>query len=147
MVINTVSQDDHLDDLIEEEEPEDLYDDGFDDEDDFEFQEKILIASPKVSITTEEKIIIPSPKVSITEENDIPIVVNNKTSFEERILAASPEAQVYQELQQCDTCGRKFNPTALERHIKVGLCNYIFLRPLFRVCLFLKWIKDTKTFR
>ena len=139
MVIDTVSQDDHLDDLIEEEEPEDLYDDGFDDEDDFEFQEKILIASPKVSIT-EEKIIIPSPKVSITEENDIPIVVNNTASFEERILAASPEAQVYQELQQCDTCGRKFNPTALERHIKVGLCNYIFLRPPHRVCLFLKWV-------
>ena len=123
MVIDTVSQDDHLDDLIEEEEPEDLYDDGFDDEDDFEFQEKILIASPKVSINTEEKIIIPSPKVSITEENDIPIVVNHKTSFEERILAASPEAQVYQELVQCEICGRKFNPTALERHIKVGLCN------------------------
>ena len=77
MVIDTVTQDDHLDDLIEEEEPEDLYDedDGLDDEDDFEFQEKIII---------------PSPKVSITEENDIPIVVNNTASFEERILAASP---------------------------------------------------------
>lgn len=114
MVVDTVTQDDHLDDLIEEEEPEDLYDeyDGFDDEDDFEFQEKIII---------------PSPKVSITEENDIPIIVNNTASFEERILAASPEAQVYQELVQCDTCGRKFNPTALARHTKV--CEKVKSKP------------------
>ena len=67
MVIDTI-QDDHLDDVIEEE-PEDLYDDGYDDHDDdtdqFEFQEKIIIPSPKVSI----------------DENDIPIIVNNKVGY------------------------------------------------------------------
>ena len=39
------------------------------------------------------------------------------------LLAASPEAGVYQQLEQCDTCGRKFNKQALERHIKVGPCR------------------------
>ena len=34
-------------------------------------------------------------------------------------MAANPEAAAPVELQPCDTCGRKFNPTALERHAKV----------------------------
>ena len=49
----------------------------------------------------------------------MPIMVRNTTSFEERIMAANPEAAAPVELQPCDTCGRKFNPTALERHAKV----------------------------
>ena len=49
----------------------------------------------------------------------MPILVRNSTSFEERIMAANPEAAAPVELQPCDTCGRKFNPTALERHAKV----------------------------
>ena len=49
----------------------------------------------------------------------MPIMVQNTTSFEERIMAANPEAAAPVELQPCDTCGRKFNPTALERHAKV----------------------------
>ena len=46
-------------------------------------------------------------------------MVRNTTSFEERIMAANPEAAAPVELQPCDTCGRKFNPTALDRHAKV----------------------------
>ena len=52
------------DDIIEEE-PEDVYDlenDSEAEQDEFEYQEKIIIPSPKVSI----------------DENDIPIIVNNK---------------------------------------------------------------------
>ena len=52
------------DDIIEEE-PEDVDDlenDSEAEQDEFEFQEKIIIPSPKVSI----------------DENDIPIIVNNK---------------------------------------------------------------------
>ena len=52
------------DDIIEEE-PEDVDDlenDSEAEQDEFEYQEKIIIPSPKVSI----------------DENDIPIIVNNK---------------------------------------------------------------------
>ena len=52
------------DDVIEEE-PEDVDDlenDSEAEQDEFEYQEKIIIPSPKVSI----------------DENDIPIIVNNK---------------------------------------------------------------------
>jgi len=41
------------------------------------------------------------------------------TSFEERMLAANPEAIAPIQLQPCDSCGRKFNLEALQRHIKV----------------------------
>ena len=59
------------DDVIQEEPEEDLEDDdddGYNDSylDDFEFQEKIIIPSPKVSI----------------DENDIPIIVNNKVEHQ-----------------------------------------------------------------
>ena len=58
-------------DVIQEEPEEDLEDDdddGYNDSylDDFEFQEKIIIPSPKVSI----------------DENDIPIIVNNKVKHQ-----------------------------------------------------------------
>ena len=60
MAVDTITHDD-----IIEEEPEDIYDlenDSEAEQDEFEFQEKIIIPSPKVSI----------------DENDIPIIVNNK---------------------------------------------------------------------
>ena len=82
-----------------------------------------------------DRIILPSPRVSVEEREvgflqkvptgykvfifQMPIMVRNSTSFEERIMAANPEAAAPVELQPCDTCGRKFNPTALERHAKV----------------------------
>merc|ERR1719295_644366 len=65
-----------------------------------------------------DRIILPSPRVSV-EEREMPIMVRNTTSFEERIMTANPEAAAPVELQPCDTCGRKFNPTALERHAKI----------------------------
>lgn len=99
MTVDTVTRDDVI-----EEEPEEFSDDDYYHEDNI----------------SEEKIIIPSPKVSITDESDIPIIVRARgTSFEERILEASPEAGEPLELQPCEICGRKFNPQALERHIKV----------------------------
>ena len=60
MAVDTITHDD-----IIEEEPEDVYDlenDSEAEQDEFEYQEKIIIPSPKVSI----------------DENDIPIIVNNK---------------------------------------------------------------------
>ena len=70
----------------------------------------------------------------------MPIMVRNSTSFEERIMAANPEAAAPVELQPCDTCGRKFNPTALERHAKVraGLTPYFycFMSPVSHLDLF-----------
>eukprot|EP00092_Neocalanus_flemingeri_P003451 GFUD01003700.1.p1 GENE.GFUD01003700.1~~GFUD01003700.1.p1 ORF type:complete len:675 (-),score=150.66 GFUD01003700.1:636-2660(-) len=75
---------------------------------------------------SEDKVIIPSPKVSI-DENDIPIIVRNRSSFEERILEASPDASIPLELTPCDICGRKFNPQALERHTKV--CEKVKSKP------------------
>ena len=65
-----------------------------------------------------DRIIIPSPRVSV-EERELPILVRSAASFEERIVAANPEAAAPVELSPCDTCGRKFNPSALERHVKV----------------------------
>ena len=59
-------------------------------------------------MSSKDKIIIPSPKVSI-DENDIPIIVRNTASFEERILEASPDAAVPLELTPCDICVRKLN--------------------------------------
>ena len=139
MAVDTITHDD-----IIEEEPEDVDDlenDSEAEQDEFEFQEKIIIPSPKVSI----------------DENDIPIIVNNKVrtvdnagyfyqfltqlfhrvnqssrnglavtalliffqaSFEEKILQASPDV-IEVQLLPCDICGRKFNSSALERHIKV----------------------------
>ena len=100
MAVDTITHDD-----IIEEEPEDVDDlenDSEAEQDEFEYQEKIIIPSPKVSI----------------DENDIPIIVNNKASFEEKILQASPDV-IEVQLLPCDICGRKFNPSALERHIKV----------------------------
>ena len=68
----------------------------------------------------------------------MPIMVRNTTSFEERIMAANPEAATPVELQPCDTCGRKFNPTALERHAKVRRLRlppyfYCFMLPVSRL--------------
>ena len=60
MAVDTITHDD-----IIEEEPEDIDDlenDSEAEQDEFEYQEKIIIPSPKVSI----------------DENDIPIIVNNK---------------------------------------------------------------------
>ena len=60
MAVDTITHDD-----IIEEEPEDVDDlenDSEAEQDEFEYQEKIIIPSPKVSI----------------DENDIPIIVNNK---------------------------------------------------------------------
>ena len=97
MTVDTITHDDVI-----QEEPEELSEDEYYPED----------------MPSEDKIIIPSPKVSI-DENDIPIIVRNTASFEERILEASPDAAVPLELTPCDICGRKFNPQALERHTKV----------------------------
>ena len=61
MAIDTITRDDVI---LEDEEPEEDEDEYFfNDEDQFE-----------------EKIIIPSPKVSI-DENDIPIIVNNQVKL------------------------------------------------------------------
>ena len=115
MAVDTITHDD-----IIEEEPEDVYDlenDSEAEQDEFEYQEKIIIPSPKVSI----------------DENDIPIIVNNKESFEEKILQASPDV-IEVQLLPCDICGRKFNPSALERHIKVffvkilNLCDSLWCK-------------------
>ena len=60
MAVETITHDDVI-----EEEPEDVYDVDDDSEAEqyeFEYQEKIIIPSPKVSI----------------DENDIPIIANNK---------------------------------------------------------------------
>ena len=59
-------------------------------------------------MSSKDKIIIPSPKVSI-DENDIPIIVRNTASFEERILEAIPDAAAPLELTPCDICVRKLN--------------------------------------
>ena len=99
MTLDTITHDDVI-----QEEPEELSDEEYYHED----------------TNSEDKVIIPSPKVSI-DENDIPIIVRNKSSFEERILEASPDAAVPLELTPCDICGRKFNPQALERHTKVNI--------------------------
>ena len=78
----------------------------------------------------------------------MPIMVRNNTSFEERIMAANPEAAAPVELQPCDTCGRKFNPTALERHAKVRQLRltpyfYCFMFPIshFRPLLLAKRVE------
>merc|ERR1719350_89939 len=105
MTLDTITHDDVI-----QEEPEELSDEEYYHEDN----------------TLEDKIIIPSPKVSI-DENDIPIIVRNRSSFEERILEASPDASVPLELTPCDICGRKFNPQALERHTKV--CEKVKSKP------------------
>ena len=97
MTVDTITHDDVI-----QEEPEEFSEEEYYPED----------------MPSEDKIIIPSPKVSI-DENDIPIIVRNTASFEERILEASPDAAVPLELTPCDICGRKFNPQALERHTKV----------------------------
>ena len=63
MAVDTITHDD-----IIEEEPEDVDDlenDSEAEQDEFEYQEKIIIPSPKVSI----------------DENDIPIIVNNKVEI------------------------------------------------------------------
>ena len=101
MTLDTITHDDVI-----QEEPEELSEEEYYPEDN----------------TSEDKIIIPSPKVSI-DENDIPIIVRNRASFEERILEASPDASVPLELTPCDICGRKFNPQALERHTKVTFAH------------------------
>jgi len=105
MTVDTITHDDVI-----QEEPEELSEDEYYPED----------------MPSEDKIIIPSPKVSI-DENDIPIIVRNTASFEERILEASPDAAVPLELTPCDICGRKFNPQALERHTKV--CEKVKSKP------------------
>jgi len=105
MTLDTITHDDVI-----QEEPEELSDEEYYHED----------------TNSEDKVIIPSPKVSI-DENDIPIIVRNKSSFEERILEASPDAAVPLELTPCDICGRKFNPQALERHTKV--CEKVKSKP------------------
>eukprot|EP00090_Calanus_glacialis_P046676 TRINITY_DN9282_c0_g1_i1.p1 TRINITY_DN9282_c0_g1~~TRINITY_DN9282_c0_g1_i1.p1 ORF type:complete len:677 (+),score=131.32 TRINITY_DN9282_c0_g1_i1:45-2075(+) len=105
MTLDTITHDDVI-----QEEPEELSDEEYYHEDN----------------TLEDKIIIPSPKVSM-DENDIPIIVRNRSSFEERILEASPDASVPLELTPCDICGRKFNPQALERHTKV--CEKVKSKP------------------
>ena len=56
-------------------------------------------------------------------------------------MAANPEAAAPVELQPCDTCGRKFNPTALERHAKVRRLRltpyfYCFMLPVLHLDLF-----------
>ena len=60
MAVDTITHDD----IIEEEpkDVDDLENDSEAEQDEFEYQEKIIIPSPKVSI----------------DENDIPIIVNNK---------------------------------------------------------------------
>ena len=60
-----------------------------------------------------------TPQIKPTRNVNNDKIAHFQTSFEEKILAASPEAGVYQQLEQCYNCGRKFNPQALERHIKV----------------------------
>ena len=105
MTLDTITHDDVI-----QEEPEELSDED---------------CYPNNDISG-DKIIIPSPKVSI-DENDIPIIVRNTASFEERILEASPDAALPLELAPCDICGRKFNPQALERHIKVNIIFHKFL--------------------
>jgi len=105
MTLDTITHDDVI-----QEEPEELSEEEYYPEDN----------------ACEDKIIIPSPKVSI-DENDIPIIVRNTASFEERILEASPDASVPLELAPCDICGRKFNPQALERHTKV--CEKVKSKP------------------
>ena len=112
--------------------------------------EKIMLASPRVSVEEHELPIMvrfititsssfppthhgitslptttPSPRhlLLITRQ------VRGSTSFEERIMAANPVAATPVELAPCETCGRKFNPTALERHVKVTASAAHHLRP------------------
>ena len=87
MTVDTITHDDVI-----QEEPEEFSEEEYYPED----------------MPSEDKIIIPSPKVSI-DENDIPIIVRNTASFEERILEASPDAAVPLELTPCDICVRKLN--------------------------------------
>ena len=65
------------------------------------------------------RVLMASPRVSL-EEAEVPIITRTTATFEERILEANPEAAAPVELAPCDTCGRKFNLTVLERHVKVG---------------------------
>ena len=65
------------------------------------------------------RVLMASPRVSM-EEAEVPIITRTNATFEERILEATPEAAAPSELAPCDTCGRKFNLTVLERHVKVG---------------------------
>ena len=86
--------------------------------------DRIILPSPRVSVEEHEvgfssQRNIISAVTALTVNFQMPILVRNSTSFEERIMAANPEAAAPVELQPCDTCGRKFNPTALERHAKV----------------------------
>ena len=78
-------------------------------------RDRIMMPSPRVSL---DRIILPSPRVSV-EERELPILAKQDISFEERLMAANPEATAAVELSPCDTCGRKFNPTSLEKHVKV----------------------------
>ena len=48
-------------------------------------------------------------------------------------MAANPVAAAPVELAPCETCGRKFNPTALERHAKVTVSPTISARPTHQI--------------